>query len=90
MTRRRVLLVTDSFPPGSGGSGWSTFELARQLRARGHHVAVVHATPGDKTSLHHTEYEGIHVTQFRRRVLDLPLSKTVMKNGRMGTASTDI
>ena len=37
----RVLLVTDAFPPVCGGSGWSTFELARGLRARGHHVEVV-------------------------------------------------
>ena len=86
MTPRRVLLVTDSFPPGSGGSGWSTFELARQLRARGHHVAVVHATPGDNATLQHTDYDGIPVTQFRRRVPDLPIIRNVLKNERMWTA----
>ena len=37
----RVLLVTDAFPPVCGGSGWSTWELARGLVARGHHVEVV-------------------------------------------------
>lgn len=86
MTPRRVLLVTDSFPPGSGGSGWSTFELARQLRARGHHVTVVHAAPGNSATLHHTDYDGIPVTQFRRRVPNLPVIRNVLKNERMWTA----
>jgi glycogen(starch) synthase len=36
----RVLIVTDAFPPACGGSGWSTYELARGLRARGHDVLV--------------------------------------------------
>ena len=86
MTPRRVLLVTDSFPPGSGGSGWSTFELARQLRARGHGVAVVHAAPGDSAALRHTDYDGIPVTQFRQRVPDLPVVRNVLKNERMWAA----
>ncbi len=37
----RILIATDAFPPVSGGSGWSTYELARGLRARGHHIVVV-------------------------------------------------
>ena len=37
----RILIATDAFPPISGGSGWSTYELARGLRARGHHLVVV-------------------------------------------------
>ncbi len=36
-----VLVVTDSFPPVCGGSGWSTWELVRGLQGRGHHVEVV-------------------------------------------------
>ena len=56
----RILLVTDSFPPVCGGSGWSTWELARGLVTRGHHVEVVkadarRATPG----LHEAQYEGL-------------------------------
>jgi glycosyltransferase involved in cell wall biosynthesis len=86
MTPRRVLLVTDSFPPGSGGSGWSTFELARQLRTRGHHVEVVHAKPGDDSGIHQTEYEGIPVTQFRQRVPNLPVIRNVLKNERLWAA----
>ena len=41
-----LLLVTDSFPPQCGGSGWSTYELARGLRSRGHRVRVVKAAAG--------------------------------------------
>jgi hypothetical protein len=29
----RILFVTDAFPPGSGGSGWSTYYLARMLNS---------------------------------------------------------
>lgn len=83
MTPRRVLLVTDSFPPGSGGSGWSTFELARQLRSRGHIVTVVHAKPGDDDGVIDSSYEGIPVTQFRRRVPNLPLVRNILKNERL-------
>ena len=83
MTSIRVLLVTDSFPPGAGGSGWSTFELARQLRARGHSVAVVHARAGDEDGLRHTEYDDLRVTQFCRRVPNVPLVRNVLKNERL-------
>jgi glycosyltransferase involved in cell wall biosynthesis len=86
MTSLRVLMVTDSFPPGSGGSGWSTFELARQLRARGHMVAVVHAKPGDENAIRETEYDGVPVTQFCRRVPNVPLVRNVLKNERMWVA----
>ena len=83
MTTRRVLLVTDSFPPGSGGSGWSTFELARHLHSRGHAVSVVHVKPGDVSGILETSYEGIPVTQFQRRVPNLPLLRNVLKNERL-------
>lgn len=36
----RLLLVTDVFPPRCGGSGWSTYHLARALRLRGHNVTI--------------------------------------------------
>ena len=86
MTPRRVLLVTDSFPPGAGGSGWSTFELARQLRNRGHAVQVVHAKPGTVNGLHRTEYEGVPVTEFRVHVPNVPVLRNVLKNERLWAA----
>lgn len=36
----RILLVTDAFPPVCGGSGWSSYELARGLRDRGHELVI--------------------------------------------------
>lgn len=36
-----ILLTTDAFPPGAGGSGRSTSILAEALAARGHRVRVV-------------------------------------------------
>lgn len=79
----RVLLVTDSFPPRSGGSGWSTFELARQLHQRGHRVSVVHAAPGRDAGLVTDSYEGLPVTRFRVRVPDVPAVRNVLKNERL-------
>lgn len=37
----RLLIATDVFPPICGGSGWSAYELARGLRARGHELTIV-------------------------------------------------
>jgi glycosyltransferase involved in cell wall biosynthesis len=37
----RILIATDTFPPRTGGSGWSTYELAKGLRARGHTIVLV-------------------------------------------------
>ena len=37
----RILIATDAFPPRSGGSGWSTYELAKGLRARGHTIVLL-------------------------------------------------
>lgn len=89
-TSLRVLLVTDSFPPGSGGSGWSTFELARQLRQRGHTISVVHASAGDVTATTEDQYEGIPVTRFRVRVPNVPALRNVLKNERLWAQLTDM
>jgi glycogen synthase len=46
MTRPlRILFITDAFPPHSYGSGWSTYHLARGLRAQGHTVRIILAHP---------------------------------------------
>jgi glycosyltransferase involved in cell wall biosynthesis len=37
----KILLTTDVFPPGGGGSGQSTAALARALVRRGHEITVV-------------------------------------------------
>jgi glycogen(starch) synthase len=78
-----ILLVTDSFPPGSGGSGWSTFELARQLRRRGHRISVVHVVPGDTTGIEASHYDDIAVTRYHIRVPNVPALRNVLKNERL-------
>lgn len=55
-----VLLTTDSFPPGGGGSGRSTATLAKALARRGHRARVVvarHEDSGQK------EWEGLEVSE---------------------------
>ncbi len=55
----RILFVTDAFPPHSYGSGWSTYHLARGLRAQGHDVRIVLAQPSLRIAA--TEYDGFPV-----------------------------
>ncbi len=57
----RVWLVTDVYPPGCGGSGWSTHALARVLSDHGHNVSVIviDQACNDVTT---REYEGVEVT----------------------------
>lgn len=79
----RILLATDAFPPVCGGSGWSTFELARGLVARGHHVEVVKVVTTAATAVVETTVEGLRVTEFRRRATDIPFIRNVQKNERL-------
>jgi glycosyltransferase involved in cell wall biosynthesis len=78
-----VLLVTDAFPPICGGSGWSTYELAKGLAARGHHVDVVKTEVGLGHGVHEGRYETFRVTTMRGRVPDLPVVRNVVKNEKM-------
>ena len=55
-----VLLTTDVFPPGGGGSGRSTATLARALAGRGHYVRVVVARRETKDQ---TEWDGVAVSE---------------------------
>jgi glycogen synthase len=58
-----IVLATDVFPPRCGGSGWSTYHLARALRARGHRPII--ARPRD--GLHGArlvEYDGLPVHEL--------------------------
>ena len=62
----RVLLATDAFPPVCGGSGWSTYELARGLRARGHDVLIVQPRPHTPRGVRETSYDEFRVDRIRR------------------------
>jgi glycogen(starch) synthase len=79
----RVLIVTDSFPPLCGGSGWSTWELVRGLLARGHQVEVVKVDARSRSGVFERQYEGIRVTQFCRHATNIPLARNFVKNERL-------
>lgn len=82
----RILIVTDAFPPVCGGSGWSTWELARGLIGRGHHVEVVKAEPGTPAGVSERTYEGLRVTDFRRPAANIPVVRNFQKNERLWSA----
>lgn len=58
-----VWLVTDVYPPGCGGSGWSTHALAQTLVARGHCVEVISLDPGAE-GFSQRVFEDIQVTEL--------------------------
>jgi glycogen(starch) synthase len=82
-TPMRVLVVTDAFPPHCGGSGWSSYEAARGIRDRGHHVEVVRVKAGRDRGLVDTVYDGLPVTEFRWRAPHMPLVRNIFKNERL-------
>ncbi|HEX2457650.1 MAG TPA: glycosyltransferase family 4 protein [Vicinamibacterales bacterium] len=79
----RILLVTDAFPPVCGGSGWSTYELARQLRDRNHEVLVVQPRPGSDHGPHPSSYDGIRVIEFGAAAPSIPFVRNYFKNERL-------
>ena len=85
----RVLIVTDSFPPICGGSGWSTWELSRGLVARGHHIEVVKVETSGTAGVSERAYEGVRVTDFRRPSPGLPVVRNIVKNERLWSALDD-
>lgn len=79
----RILISTDSFPPRCGGSGWSTYELARELRARGHGVFVLKVTTGASGSPEGVPYEGFEVVGHHEYAPNLPGVRNYFKNERL-------
>ncbi len=79
----RLLIVTDAFPPVSGGSGWSTYELARGLHARGHHVDVIKVEASKRHGIFETSYAGLRVTEFCRTATSIPVVRNLQKNERL-------
>jgi glycogen synthase len=78
-----ILLATDSFPPVCGGSGWSTHQLARGLRERGHAVSIVHARPGTAPGRRELEYDGFRVVEFGATAPRAPYVRNYFKNERL-------
>lgn len=81
-TPLRVLIVTDSFPPACGGSGWSTWELTRGLTGRGHHVEVVKIAATPSAGITEDRYQNIRVTTFGVRAPAVPFMRNMLKNER--------
>jgi len=83
-----VLVPTDAFPPVCGGSGWSTYELARGLRARGHDVTIVQPKPGTAAGARETAYDGFRVLQFGAPAPDIPYVRNYYKSEKLTRALT--
>src|SRR5439155_20981164 len=95
-----VLLITDVFPPGSGGSGWSTYYLGKALRERGHSVSVMRPRLGERVarpSRRVVEYGGLMVEEMlvpesprwaSRLGIGKALSETVARRALAGRAYT--
>jgi glycogen(starch) synthase len=85
----KVLLATDAFPPICGGSGWSTYELARGLRTRGHDVTIVQAKPGSPPGLVERTYDALRVLEFGFTAPNVPFVRNYFKNERLYPALAD-
>lgn len=79
----KIILATDAFPPQAGGSGWSTYELGRGLKARGHEVHVLKVTAGKGGREQHTSYEDIPVLDFPVYAPNIPGIRNYFKNERL-------
>ena len=79
----KVLIPTDAFPPVCGGSGWSTYELARGLRARGHDVTVVQPKPGTAAGVREESYDGFRVLHFGAPAPDIPYVRNYYKSEKL-------
>jgi glycosyltransferase involved in cell wall biosynthesis len=85
----RVLIATDAFPPVCGGSGWSSYELARGLRARGHHVLVVQPRPGTPAGVRERAFDDFRVLEFGAAAPRVPYVRNYFKNERLHALLAD-
>lgn len=78
-----ILLATDVFPPRCGGSGWSTYHLARALRARGHRLLIARPREGLRGAIV-TDYDGlpVHELGFSARGGGLPFIRGINRQER--------
>jgi glycosyltransferase involved in cell wall biosynthesis len=77
----RILIATDAFPPASGGSGWSTYELARGLRSRGHEIVVVQPCP--EPAPRPRAYDGFQLVAFPAPAPSVPFVRNYFRNERL-------
>ena len=79
----KILIATDSFPPICGGSGWSTYELARGLRALGHQITIVQPKPGETPGVREIDYDGFRVRHFGAPAPDIPYVRNYYKSEKL-------
>lgn len=75
----RIFMPTDVFPPRCGGSGWSTFYLAKALQKRGHEIEVAVPKPGVRGTSY-GRYEGLKIVYVGYRTSRIPLLRNYYKN----------
>jgi glycogen synthase len=78
-----IVLATDAFPPVCGGSGWSSYELARGLSERGHAVTVVQPRPRAARGVRETTYDGLRVLEFGVPAPPVPYVRNFFKNEKL-------
>jgi glycosyltransferase involved in cell wall biosynthesis len=78
----KVLLATDAFPPVCGGSGWSTYELARGLRDRGHTVQILQPRPGT-AGVRQATFDGFAVEEVGAPAPNVPYVRNYFKSERL-------
>ena len=78
-----ILLPTDAFPPICGGSGWSTYELARGLRALGHAVTIVQPRPRTPGGVRERAYDGFKILELGAPAPPIPYIRNYFKNERL-------
>ncbi|HTK28823.1 MAG TPA: glycosyltransferase family 4 protein [Vicinamibacterales bacterium] len=76
----RLLIATDAFPPVCGGSGWSTYELAKGLRARGHEIAIVQPRLRPAAA---PAFDGFEPIAFPYSAPPVPFVRNFVKNERL-------
>jgi glycogen(starch) synthase len=78
-----ILIATDAFPPVCGGSGWSSYELARGLRALGHRITVVQPRPGTPPRVRERTFDSFRVLEFGATAPPVPYVRNYFKNERL-------
>ncbi|MDP6579014.1 MAG: glycosyltransferase family 4 protein [Vicinamibacterales bacterium] len=79
----RILISTDAFPPDCGGSGWSTYELAKTLRANGHEIVISRPVFGSAVTGTAVVHDGFQVREFRGWAPPVPFVRNYIKNERL-------
>lgn len=72
--------MSDVFPPKCGGSGWSSFYLARALADKGHSVQVIVPKEGKEYNINPREYEGLPVTEYIYSAAHVPFVRNYTRN----------